>query len=555
MTTMVSPTLAGARPLHRSSPLPRLLAAAALAAVVTLVAWRTGDWWSAAAEAERIRNLTVVRVLLFLGLTAAFAALPGLLRRTNRVGALAFAGWCGWLGLWLLAQWPGIVVDDSMDMVQNASQGVVYDWFSYLHSVYTLALFDLVPHVAAYGVFQVALTAGVFAYATQLVAARTRSRAPVVVMTLVLALSMPVIVETIQYTRDTPFAVLHLLVALYVAHTVAVRCGLSRGGLAGLAVLVGFLSAYRGDGMVLLVVVPVLLALLLRPGRRALAGGAVAFAAAFALFHAVLPSLLVVRDSGRAYEMTLRLNPLGAVLQTDFYSPDKERDLRELGAVIDVEKVKEVQDATNVEGYWGGHWNREAPEPQWEAFKAASTRVLLNNPMTVLANRTSTFLSSTSLAPGSLHGPEYVTDRAADRQLERRGDLAPYVTATPPVLRLYTPSLETIRWATDFEGVGLSGRALHWNFLPWLLVLAACLLAPRRLRFEAVLAAIVLSRVPLVFLLSPVAQYKYYYSVHLGGMVVLGFLLARVRAEQVRALVPAWARRRPAASPRPAVPA
>jgi hypothetical protein len=72
-----------------------------------------------------------------------------------------------------------------------------------------------------------------------------------------------------------------------------------------------------------------------------------------------------------------------------------------------------------------------------------------------------------------------------------------------------------------------------------MLVLIAALIAWRRVPFEAAVAAVILCRVPLIFIAAPGGQFKYYYSVHLGGIIVLGFLLARLRREHVARFVPA----------------
>lgn len=88
-----------------------------------------------------------------------------------------------------------------------------------------------------------------------------------------------------------------------------------------------------------------------------------------------------------------------------------------------------------------------------------------------------------------------------------------------------------MQWATAWQGLGPRGRALLWNLIPGLILLLGGLAAFRRSRFAAVIAFVVLCRVPLVFLLAPVAQFKYYYSVYLGGIVLLGFALAGLPKE------------------------
>jgi len=516
--------------------------AAAAATACALAAWLTGDWWVGGYEGAA-RNLTVARVLLFLAALGVVYAAPAVLRKTSRVQRLAFAGWAAYLGLWLLGQWPGLVEPDTTDAVVNARQGVAYEWFSYLNSLLYLAVLDVVPHVAALGVLQVTAMAALLAYATSLVHARSRTRWPVVAFCALAALSSPLVTYTIHYSRDTVFAILHVLLALVVARAVVETGRLSRAGLLGIVALVGFLSAYRGDGPVLVVVVGLLL-LSLRPGRRAVLAGAGAFAAALVLFHVALPATLAIRaENPHQYGLTLRVNPLGAVLQSDFFSQDRDADLAGLSRVLDVDRTRALQVPVDIPAYWDGTaWRREATEADWQAFEAAGDRLLVDNLPTVVGNRVANFAASAGLGPGGWRGPEYIYDLPADRVRKERpldpGVLAA-LTATPPVQRLYTVQEDLLHSTSTYVGAGLSGAFLHWNLLPWLAVLIAALLRFRRWRFEAVVAVILLSRVPLVIAVAPIAQFKYYNSVHLGGLVVLALLLARVRREHLRRLLPA----------------
>jgi len=510
----------------------RRAGAAALAAtVVTLAAWTTGDWWRDGFAGQE-RNLTVARIVLFAATFGLVYALPGVWARSTRAGRIAFAGWGAYLGLWLLGQWPGIVMTDSVDSVANAREGVVYDYFSYVHALLHLVVLDVVPHVALLTVLQVLATAGVLAWATAIVHARSRSRWPVAVMTLAAALSAPVVVNTLLLSRDTLYGVLHLALALWVARVAVDRHPLRPTALAGLATLTAVLGVYRGDGVVLLAVVPLVLLVALRPSPRAALLGAGVFAAAILVVGLALPATLAERSQNpNFYKLTLRINPLGAVLNTDFYSEDKGRDLAELGRVIDVEGVREKYTPAEIPAYWDGEWNRAATDADFAVFEAAADRVLRNNLGTVVESRVRTFGTATGLTPGGFTGAA-----VPDAFPERTSWIADAegISAEPPLQRLYFAQADVLQETAVFDGIRPSGQALHFNLLPWLLLLAAAMLAVRRAPFAAVVALVVLSRVPLVFLAAPAGQHKYYYSVHLAGIVVLGLFLAAVRWSDLR---------------------
>lgn len=527
----------------------RALVALTGAVALTLLAWQTFDWWELeAAESPGARNLTIARLLLVPVLCGALYAAPAVWRRSRRVHRLTFAAWTTYLGLFLLASWPGLIMSDTNDMVFQTQYGRVYEWFSYLHSLLNLMVFDLVPNVAAWGVLQVLGTAAVLSYATGLVVRLPHGRAGAITLNVVAALSAPIIVDTLLYSRDTVFSVLQVFLALYVADVVVNRQTISRRGLVGVALLTGFLSAYRGDGIALALAVPLVL-LVLRPARRPLLQGFAAFAGALALFNVALPAAFVVSpEIERNYELSLRINPLGAVLQSEFYSRDKERDLRALGRVIDVPKTVETSSYHDLVPFWAGYWDKQASDADFAAFNDAADRMLRENLAPVLANRMQTFLASSGMAPYQFTGASNQVFAIAgpeggygpiDRRYEWIGAKRDGREGRPPFVGLYDAVDSIFARSTGFTGAISARSALQWNFLPALVLLVVVLLLHRRFTLAAAAAAVLLCRVPLVFLAAPAAQFKYYYAVYLGGVIVLGMVVATVPWEKLRR--PRWA--------------
>lgn len=510
----------------------RAVVGVVVATVVTVVAWRTGGWFD---TGGRDRNLTAARVLLWLTTFGIVYAVPPLFRRMSRPVALVFAFWTVYGGLWLLAMWPGLVMTDTHAQVVYIQSGTVWDWFSYLHSVLNMMVFDVVPHVAAFGPLQVLGMAGLMAFASAVLLEVRHNIPALAAMNAIAALSAPVVVNTLLYSRDTPYTLGLVALALYLGRSLVLKRRISPQGVAGVALATGFLAAYRGDGVALLVVVPLVLLLVLRPSRGAIVRGAGAFAASVLLFFVVLPHLVFdVYSDPHRYELSLKINPLGAVLQSNFYSQNKDEDLRQLGRVIDVEGVKELSEPSEITPFWLNKWNPEASEDDWKAFNQTADRLLRENAWTVFANRIETFGAATGLAPGQFAtAPLYRANRFSYVGIEEG------IKADAPFPGLYDKGATIISRTKAFTGAISTHSAIHWNFLPWMFVLLVALALWRRLPLEAVVAAVLLSRVPLIFIAAPAAQFKYYYSVHLGGIVVLGLMLARVRREHVARFVPA----------------
>jgi len=505
--------------------LRRLALAGVAAVVLTGLAWRTGNWWTDTGAADIDRNLTVARVVLCASLFALFFWGVPALRRVTRPAWLVFAAWTAYLGLWALGQWPGELMTDSVDSVVNARQGVVRDWYSWVHGVLHLGVLDVVPHVAALLVLQLLALAGVMAYASALVLRRGGRLWVVAAMNLLAALSAPVVLNALLVSRDTPYALGHVTLALLVADAVAVRKELTRGRFALIVLLTGVLTAYRGDGLALILVVPLLLALR-RPPVRVLAGGAAAFASAFLLFNVVAPAALDVKTERHHYELILRLNPLGQLLQDERISA---ADRASLARVVDVDAVVAKSTPLETPVFWDGDWKPAASEADWTAFFDTSDRLLRDNLPAVVGARFETLEGASGLRDGGFRGtPPDSAVRRYDWIADRTA-----MTGEPPVLRLYTAQTDLLQAADRVDW-------LQWNFLPSLVLLLLVLPFFRSAPFEAAFAVVLLSRVPLLFAAAPAAQFKYYLAVHLGGIVLAGLLLARLRL--ARATAPAVAR-------------
>jgi hypothetical protein len=203
--------------------------------------------------------------------------------------------------------------------------------------------------------------------------------------------------------------------------------------------------------------------------------------------------------------------------------------------VIDVDAAVRKSTPAEIPVYWEGNWNPSASEEDWDAFFDVSDRLIRDNLFTVLGGRVATFSMASGFGDEMVfRGPEQLSEREAERFTwiaQKEG-----LEGEAPVLRLYDLESDVLRPTGEYDGLTPSGSALHWNLVPSLVLL------------EAAFALIVLSRVPLVFAAAPAAQFKYYYSVHLGGIILLGLLLAHVRSEHVRGLAGALRVRRPVTS-------
>lgn len=511
-----------------------MLVAAGVAVVAFVACVGTAGFFDVQAPGS-MRNVVIARLVLLAALFGLALWLPPVLRRVTRLGWVAFAGFAAWLGFWLLGQWPGLVERDAASAVADAHHGVINEWFSYLHPLLHMAVLEVVPHLGFVAVLQVVGAAAFFAYVATWIHERSRSLWPVGVFAVLVVGSIPVAVFTIDFTRDTIFSYLQMALAVYVARVVVERRRLSRTAFLGIAAITGFLAVYRSEGLVLVLVVPIVIFLALSPPRRVALAGAGVFAAAVVAFAVVLPATLVVSTAAPFFagqsvkdmqSLLLRANALGAVLSSEFETDDRDRDLAQLGRVLDLPLFLSLQRPNNVAIWAGGFRGGDADD--WEAFRTTSNRLLRDNLATVIASRVDGFARVLGLGQAEYYGPESIPPTVHRGWPEFGPRVLAASSAEPPIVRLYFAQRRFLAPTIDYRGLTLSGTSLFWNLIPSLTVLIGALTLARRAPAEAAIGAIVLARLAAQVLLAPVPRWQYYDALLLGGLAVMGLLLARL---------------------------
>lgn len=527
----------------------RWILSLAVGVLVTLAARLSGEWW-AIADPSLKANLWTARAVLLVSTTLGARGLIAVLPRMNGLRWTLLAFWLLYMGVVVALGWPGALMSDSVQVVNFSRQLTISTWFSWIYGLGNIALLDLVPHVWFLTAVQALGTAAVLAYAGDVVSRRGRgARWPVVVMTVLLAVSAPLVASTLLQTRDTAFGVLHVLLALVLVDVIAIRQRANLVALLAIGGLVGVLSALRGDGVALLAA-PLLL-LVLRPKPRSLMLGAATIAATIVVIRVLVPSQLVLNDDPFRYGLTLRLPAVSAILaraadtqerrdevsardKADFdahvnqpiWSKTPEADLAALRGVLDLERIELLATPYEIPAYWGLAYRGDATPAEIARFNEVADRLIRDNLPTVLAAKLQTFAAASGLQPsgffGVVGGPDE-TRFAWIPEAQRQGLVAraPWEDGTEWLGRQLTAT-------TTYEGLKPSGSALFWNLVPWTLLLLVAIAVRGRWWPEAAFAAVLLVRVPLVALAAPAAQFKYYYSVYLGGVVVLGLILAGV---------------------------
>jgi len=227
--------------------------------------------------------------------------------------------------------------------------------------------------------------------------------------------------------------------------------------------------------------------------------------------------------SNPAYELTAYINPLSTMIQKPLKGQDVSSRLAQVDKVINIQVLKKYPSYVEIPAFWYGGL-RPDYAPHVANFKKQYLYLVLHNPGAFLQNRTRTFLLANSFyntpspSLGSLDGDQYNKDPVTIQFMADNLGSKPL----NPKLKL-----EISKILLSLKSLGVPNASAHffWNsIIPMtlLLILGIAKLVKRQYLW-AVLAGLVLLRVPLMFLTEP-ADYSFYYqSVYMIGYFLVAF--------------------------------
>ncbi|HEV7252634.1 MAG TPA: hypothetical protein VGN97_05990 [Mesorhizobium sp.] len=483
------------------------------------------DWWGRGSGP----NPWGVAAIRLVGAAICFGLILGALELIKRASVgtrILMLAWAAYLGAWAAVFWPGFVMGDTYGAFRSSQAFPINDWHGYFKPLAYGAALDLVPEFWFITLVQVGLAACVLGLWDLVLARHGAHWILRALPHLLLAINVAFVSNMLLLSRDTPFSLTVTALAALAFHLVLKKEVPRRP----LALAVTLLSAmaviWRTDGV--LVAVPALLVLLwsIRAYPRAMVRYCAAAVALVAFVQIAVPLAAGRASDDWGYELSVKLNPLGYILQGDYFAENKEEVLAAAGAVVDQQMLMSVQKPDEIASFWWGGVKWDASEADKERFRRVYTRLLLDNLPLFLAGRIETTAGSSGLR-SPIHAVYDHTSIWNELDRATYNDPRP-MEFDPPFPELRAKLVDQLRQTAAYRGLTPSGSVLHWNYLPELLVLLAALFLWRLAPAAAAAALVVTLRAPAVMLLAPASHFKYYLSLEITGPFVLAAMLAEL---------------------------
>ncbi|MBY4949064.1 hypothetical protein K6V92_20900 [Cupriavidus respiraculi] len=504
--------------------------------VLTVASMEFGDWWRMRSDPTWSRLHRVVYHLAGAAFTSLVFAI-GLtwLRGLARAWQAVFLAWCAYFGVLLLATWPGYMLTDSVAAFVFGLKYPIDQWLGFFTPFLYTSIVSAFPRIGAVTALQLLICAGVLVYCGQVLTLVTRRPLASVLFFLLIAASPSAVFNFLLLSRDTLFSVMVLWLAAFVLRQFYLRDGSwSSFGVAGC--IGGCAVVLRGDGWLVLLPLLAIMWFIAADRRRLLLLGSAA-ALIIAVYGLLMPAWLGARHDAFSYRVANTVNPLGYVLQSR-HMQDPGKHVAQIARVVDIDIIREKQTPYEIEAWWTGKLiHEDATDEDKRRYFGAVGKLLFENIGIYLAGRVETFFGASGFYQSSFrYGDAF--GAGWPHESIHPGSLRLDPAAGRPFPALYGPIDLWIRESTVYEPGKVQGSVVHWNIIPALIILAACLLAYGALPGVALASLIVLIRVPAVMLLAPASQYKYYLSAELAGAFLFAaavfLLLLRARPPRTK---------------------
>lgn len=454
-----------------------------------------------------------------------------------------------WYGFWLAVYYPGSYTPDTIDAVRQISYQEINNWFSFLHPLTYLFLYQFYPNLVVIGIAQVFLCSLIFADIISYFYSKFyfNKKLKIILFSFFIIFFSSItsiIYNSFFYMRDIPFSVIDLYFAFYI-YKICIDNGKSpltqyqTIAILGIGVL---LALYRGEGWVILLVALIGLLAYGKLNLKLFSQLLVfSFVSLFTL-NILLPSLLKFHFSNEdEYKLTLVAYPLGFILREgeNYTSSNHEEDKQILSKIIDVEGIQKYTDCYSILFFQheGQFWNRKASKKDWQQFFNRTLKIFKENPNLFLAARTASFISQLSTydqwVEKDIDGARY--DLTANACI-KTGDQDKWCTGVIfNILKIFPRCSSNDGVCGYFPLMILEKFNFnwHWNSVFSLLAATLVLLLYKYLPVSAIASSIILSRIPILFLTAPCAFFRYIYSLYLFGLFISFFVVLELIKKRI----------------------
>ena len=492
------------------------------------------DWWSMDPLARHGLGFPLAALgygVVFWSICAFFCIY---FMKLEQVGRRVFVGLWAALFALLVCAWPGFFMSDSFAAVDQGRRFPIDAWLGPYTAIITQSILQHIPFLGALTFFQISLYALGLAYAGQVLMRGGVGRLGVSALIVLALINVPSLFTALLVTRDSWFAILSVFLVTECIAFMRERAWRKSSVFLRLVSLGMLAYLLRSDGLVYLAVIVFAIGLrLLGDALRAhatvrdiaLDGLAVGvrilspvlgiFLAANILTVVFLPSYF----SAAEYRVTMWLNPVGYIIN-HAEQPLSDADVDPIGNVIPIALIRDIGDDTGVDAFWEakekGQLNPPTTPIEVNLVNSAVLDLVLSHPGVWLENRVAVFKAANY---GRTEGDQVYPRQAFANSDYSQNEIARW--ARPVVYEGIWPGARRAVEESMLASTQSFLLRLQWAFWPEILFCLLMMAVCWRQTGLVFAGAVLLSRVPVLFVFAPEGQYKYYAAIDMAAPILL----------------------------------
>ncbi len=434
-----------------------------------------------------------------------------------------------------LSAWPSIIQTDSMATWAQVKHLDFNSWHSHVYSFFILCLSLLYDSPGVLTVVQsilMALTISVFYY---VVLTRGLSRIWVGLFFTLTLTSIPILIYPSFFVRDVIYSILTVFTFLLlfiwslerrkeVNHRISTTIYLG--------ILIAILCGFRSEGIYLVVAIPIFYFIFVN--RKWGHTSALVLSCLAMLYTQGKPMkeyLNVHEDQN--YILTLVIEPLGEIISQHHIS-DSYREER-----VIIEKIIRYDDLANhykhLEAFWSGRQIKygQFNNKDIDNLKKLTIKLVLMNPHIFIKNRARVFYDALLSITGDVNVlPAYHFTNSRrwgwDSFEDDKYRLAIFdsVPTNSTIIKYQYDVYAFVKKTLKLEGSFItSGRTLIWNAFFSLILTLFFVTQWFYFPKTAAISTIILMRMGMLFLFSPMSHFKYFFDIYMWGYFIVPMAL------------------------------
>jgi len=435
---------------------------------------------------------------------------------------IPFIAFLTWYLFWAIVVYPsGMYMSDTYAVNAYVTNLNFSHFFGKFYELFVLSQCVILPYGFTQVLFEIVMVSLVFTRCIFIFHSLGLNWIFLIVLTISIFFSIPIICNSVFLTRDTWFSMLLVMVTVELFNFLITKSRKINYILYIINLLI-LTSVFRSESVVYLFLTTVLIVIFLI-FKPIYLKNFISPLLVLIFIYWVIPMLISFKSSDK-YMLTSYLNPLSILIKNDNYftlTPDRDSEI--INNMLQVDSVKKYATPYELPNFWLGHYKESATEKEFDDLEKTAYKLFLNNSDVFFESRIYNFINTTGLSNHNTLEIGETYNNGNSNLLFKKNPKSPF-----PSIQKYL--VDFIYKSTQFSGYHVFfSRFYIWSFIPALVLVFFVLFLYKFTPISSICVLFISLRIPLVFLFSPASQFKYYYSLYLIGFMILPFLIIEAR--------------------------